>query len=163
MPPATVTTPLTLPPWVGLGMSPPGSPADVKPGSETAIPSAPPLPELQPYMLARDRRDHHPPAEHHNNTTVVLLLTALPDPSSVWEKVKLAAIMSGDYEGAELIQVPMLDGWEPEEETPGAYPGVRGNGTSSDKYTHFQWPALSELRQLVAKHGLGSTEVANML
>lgn len=114
-------------------------------------------------MPARDTRYHRPPAEHHDNTTVVLLLTVLPDPASVWEKAKLAAVISGDYEGAELINVPISGDGEPEDETPGAYPVIRGNGTSSDKYTPFQWPALSELCQLVAKHGLGSTAVANML
>lgn len=43
------------------------------------------------------------------------------------------------------------------------YTVLRGNGTVPDKYTPFQWPVLSELHKLVAKYGLGSTVVANLL
>lgn len=58
---------------------------------------------------------------------------------------------------------PCRGGWEPEDGTLGVYPVIRGNRTTSDKYTPFQWPVLSKPRQLVAKHSLGSTAVANML
>lgn len=80
----------------------------------------------------------------------------------VWQKVKQAAIASGDCEGADLIDVPKLGDWEPEDRTVAIYPIIRSNRTT-DKYTLFQWPVLSELHQLVAKHGLGSTAITNML
>lgn len=86
----------------------------------------------------------------------------MPDPVSIWQQVKWVAA-SGDFEGAEKIDVPVLGGWEPEEVTTEVYPVLRGNGTAHDKYPPFQWPVLSELHQLFAKHGLGFPAVANML
>ncbi|TRZ08878.1 hypothetical protein HGM15179_018227, partial [Zosterops borbonicus] len=122
------------------------------------------------YILARHAREtsresqsHRSPVEHHDITTIAALPTALPNPVSVWQKVKQAAITSGDYEGTELIDVPMSGGWESEDRTIAIYPVIRGNGTASDKHTPFQWPVLSELHQLVAKHSLSSTAIANML
>lgn len=72
------------------------------------------------------------------------------------------AVASGDFEGEEKIDVPMLGDWEPEAVTIEVYP-VLSNGTAPDKHPPFQWPVLSELCQLFAKHGLGSPAVANML
>lgn len=43
------------------------------------------------------------------------------------------------------------------------YPVLRGSGAVPNKYTPFKWPVLSKLQQLVAKHGLGSPAVVNML
>ncbi|RMC21659.1 hypothetical protein DUI87_02527 [Hirundo rustica rustica] len=165
--------PLTQPPWAGLGNLSPGVPGDAIPGRDAAGPSALPLPELEfslDYIPARDTRDtsresqnHCPSAEHCNITAITALPTSLPDPVWVWQKVKQLTIASVDYEGAELIDVPMSGGWKPQHRTVAVYAVIRGNRTTPDKYTHFQWPVLSELHQLVAKHGLGSTAVANML
>lgn len=90
-------------------------------------------------------------------------LAALPDPISVWQKVKQAAIVSGSYKGAEKIDVPMLGSWELEKGTTAVYPIVRGSENLPDKYIPFQWPVLSELCQLVVKHKLGLPAVANTL
>lgn len=40
---------------------------------------------------------------------------------------------------------------------------LKGSGIVPGKYILFQWLVLSELRQLTAKHGLGSPAVANIL
>lgn len=52
---------------------------------------------------------------------------------------------------------------KPEYCTSEAYPVIRGSGKTPDNYTPFQWPVLSKLYQLVAKYGLGSPAVTNML
>ncbi|TRZ07061.1 hypothetical protein HGM15179_020046 [Zosterops borbonicus] len=136
-PPWGVAPPLTQPLWVGPGNASPAVPGDITSGSNSrpgdpgiiAASSAPPLPELEQsleYIPARDAREtiresqsHHPPVEHHDIAAIAALPTALPDPVSVWQKVKQVAIASGDYEGAELTDVPMLRGWEPEDECAG--------------------------------------------
>ncbi|TRZ07693.1 hypothetical protein HGM15179_019410 [Zosterops borbonicus] len=173
--------PLTPPRGAGLVDASPAVPGDVIPRSNTgpgdpgitsaAAASTPPLPELEVCLEcipARDEKDtgsesqsRCPPVEHQDIATIAALLTVLPYLVSVWQKVKLAAITSGDYKGAELIDASMLGGWEPENRTVAVYPIIRGNRTTPD--TLFQWPVLSELHQLVAKHDLGSTAVANML
>lgn len=72
------------------------------------------------------------------------------------------AVVSGDYEAAEKIDMPMSDDWEPGAGTIKVYPVLRGNRTVPGKYTPFQWPVLFELHRLVARYGLGSP-VANLL
>ncbi|RMB92806.1 hypothetical protein DUI87_30700 [Hirundo rustica rustica] len=52
---------------------------------------------------------------------------------------------------------------EPEDGTVAVNPAIRDNGTTPDKYILLQWPVFSELHQLVAKQGLGSTAIANVL
>ncbi|TRZ07688.1 hypothetical protein HGM15179_019420 [Zosterops borbonicus] len=121
------------------------------------------IPARDRSKTSTESQSHCPPLEHRYIAAIAALSTALPDPVSIWQKVKQAAIASGDYKGAELIDVPMLRGWEPEDGTVAVYPVIRGNRTTPDKYTPFKWPVVSELHQLVAKHGLGSTAIANML
>lgn len=169
--------------WVDPGdTSSHGSQAYVKPGSagELEISKAaavarmlPPPQELKqplestltrnPIRTHRESQSHHPSAEPKANATIATLPTATLDPVSVWRQVKRAAMASGDYEAAEKIDVPMSDDWKPGARTIEAYPVLRGNGTVPDKYTPFQWLVLSKLRQLVAKYGLGSPAVANLL
>lgn len=71
----------------------------------------------------------------------------------------------GDIEAAALIPVltssPSSGDWRQEEGAIGAFPV--GNGTTPNKYVPFKWQILSELRQMAAKHWLGSPAVANML
>lgn len=62
-----------------------------------------------------------------------------------------------------MIDVPLSGSQEPEYGTTEAHPVIRGSGNTPHNYTHFQWPVLSKLRQLVAKYGLGSPAIANML
>lgn len=82
-------------------------------------------------------------------------------------EVKQKPIECGDIEGAEPISVPVCspssENWQQGMGKIAAFPVVRGNGTTPDKYVPFIWQILSELRQLAAKHGLGSPAVANML
>lgn len=168
-----VAAPPTQPPGMGPGNASRGVPGDGLPRSNAAVLSTPPLARVEfslDYIPARDTREtsresqsHRSPVEHHNIATIAALPTALPDPVNVWQKVKQAAIASGDYEGAELIDVPMSGGWDSEDRTVTVYPVIRGNRTTPYKCTPFQWPILSELHQLADKHGLGSTAVANML
>ncbi|TRZ07062.1 hypothetical protein HGM15179_020045 [Zosterops borbonicus] len=120
------------------------------------------IPARDAKEISRESQSHRPPAEH-NVATIAALPAALPNPVSIWQKVKQVAIASEFYEGAELIDVPMSGGWELEDGTVAIYPVIRGNGSTPDKYNLFQWSVLSELCQLMAKHGLGSTAVANML
>lgn len=71
----------------------------------------------------------------------------------------------GDIEAAALISVPMYSpssgDWRQGEGAIGAFPV--GNRTPPNKYVPFNWQILSELRQMAAKHGLGSPAVVNML
>ncbi|RMC03071.1 hypothetical protein DUI87_20264 [Hirundo rustica rustica] len=161
---------LTQPPGTDPGNSwTPGVPGNAISRSDATVPSAPPLPELEfslDCILARDTRytskesqSHHPAAKHRNMATITALPTALPSPVSVWQKVNLAAMASGDYERAELIDVPTSGGWEPEDGTVAVYPVIRGNRTTPDKYTPFQQPVLSELHQLANMLFLASEAV----
>lgn len=118
-------------------------PGDAIPRSDAAVRSAPPLPELElslDCILARDMRDTSKESQsqcasvkHCNIATITAVLTALPDLVSIWQKVNLAAIVRGNYEGAELTDVPMSGTWELEERTVAVYPIIRGNGTTPDK------------------------------
>lgn len=87
----------------------------------------------------------------------------MSDPVSFWHQVKLATLTSWDYQAAEVIDVPLSGSRESEYSTVEAYPVLRGSGKTQDNYTPFQWQVVFELRQLVAKYGLGSPAIANML
>lgn len=67
------------------------------------------------YILAWDSKDTNgeskslrSSAEPRDSVTTTALPRALPNLVSIWQQVKQAAIASGDYEGAEKIDVPML-------------------------------------------------------
>lgn len=146
-----VAPPPTLPPWAGLGNISSGVPADIVSGGWAAIPAPPPLPELQyslEYMPARDLSDASRESQSPfplQNTSNSRFVADSPAKSCVWQKVKPATITRGDYEGVELIDVSMSEGWVPEDGTLGAYPVIRGMGANPEEYSPFQWPLVSEL------------------
>lgn len=146
----------------------PGSSGRLQGPKAAAAMCAPLLPELEvpvEYTLARatESQRHHFSADLRDKAIISILPTAVPNPISVWHQLKLAAITSGDYEAAEVIDVLLSGSREPEYGTTEAYPVIRGSGKAPDNYTPFQWPALSQLSQFVAKYSLGSPAVVNIL
>lgn len=61
------------------------------------------------------------------------------------------------------MSLPSSEDWLQRCGTAAAFLVERGNGNGPDKHIPFNCQVFSKLRQLAAKHGLGSPAVANML
>ncbi|XP_059329457.1 uncharacterized protein LOC132074056 [Ammospiza nelsoni] len=76
------------------------------------------------------------------------------NPVSFWQRMKLMAFTSGDYEVAERISVPMF---------PQSLDDQEGQNNGTVSYIQVAFKILTQLRQLATQHGLGSVVVTRML
>lgn len=76
------------------------------------------------------------------------------NPVSFWQRMKLMALASGDYEVAERISVPMF---------PQSLGDQEGQNNGTVSFIQVAFKILTQLCQLATQHGLGSAVVTRML